>query len=234
MAKSLLKIEARKLRSKGKSINEIVGKVNAAKSTISLWTRDIILSREQLEKLRKKQLRGSEIGRLKGALIQKGRREKLLRDSAKEGTAKLKRLTNREFLIAGTALYWGEGCKKSRDVEFCNSDQRLIKFMVNWLKTVWQLNNEELTCRVEINGIHKPRESLVKSYWSNYLDIPLSQFRKTSFSKIKSKKIYANHNNYYGTLIVRVVKPARFYYRILGLIEGLSLAGSGLVSRGVS
>jgi len=131
MAKSLLRIKARQLRSKGESVKEIAKKIKVAKSTVSLWVRDIILSVEQIEQLRKRALKGAELGRFRSALMQKHKRLKLLDDSRKEGIKKLKNLTDREFLIAGVALYWAEGSRKTQSVEFCNADPKLIKFMVD-------------------------------------------------------------------------------------------------------
>ncbi|TSC88014.1 MAG: Uncharacterized protein G01um10147_245 [Microgenomates group bacterium Gr01-1014_7] len=52
MAKSLLRLEAHKLRKKGISVRKIAQTLGISKSTISHWTRDIILTVEQLEALR--------------------------------------------------------------------------------------------------------------------------------------------------------------------------------------
>ncbi len=225
MAKSLLKIQARELRSKGESVKGVARKLNISKSTASLWVRDIILSVKQLEELRKRKIKGGELGRLRNALKQKEKRLKIIQKYNKLGIRQLEHLHDREFLIAGIALYWGEGSKKTRKVEFCNSDQNLVKFMINWLKKSFGIKIEELRCYVGINEIHRKRENIVKNYWSQITDIPLKQFSKTSFKKVKNKKTYENFNEHYGTLSVRVRNPARFYYKILGLIEGLSKAG---------
>lgn len=69
MAKPLLRIKARKLREKGESVNKIAEKLGVSKSTASYWVRDIILSLNQLEKLRSNSLKGAERGRLKGSLV---------------------------------------------------------------------------------------------------------------------------------------------------------------------
>lgn len=234
MAKSLLRLEARKLRKKGVSVKKIAQHLNIAKSTASLWVRDIILSVEQLEELRKSKLAGGELGRLKSALMQKQRRLDLVENSRLEGVRLLSNITDNELLIAGLALYWGEGAKKRRIVEFCNSDPKMIKFLLLWLQKCFAIDIAEIRCYVGINGIHHQREQVVKEYWSKITGIPLSQFTKTSFKKVKNKKVYNNFNEHYGTLSVKVRNPARFYYKIMGLIDGLYEAGSGLVSRGVS
>jgi len=234
MAKPLLRIEAREMRAKGESVKEIARRLGVSKSTASLWVRDIILSVEQLEKLRKQSLKGAELGRLRSALKQKERRLKLIEESEKQGIKRLKNLTEREFFVAGLALYWAEGSKKTREVTFCNSDPKLITFMIEWIKRCFDIKTEELAAYVGINEIHKSREKIVREYWSKISRIPLNQFRKTSFKKTKNKKVYKNFDRHYGTLAIKLLKSARNYYKIMGLIEGLSEAGSRLVSRGVS
>ncbi len=65
MAKTQQKIKARELRRKGVSVKTIATELGVAKSTVSLWVRDIILTVEQLEKIRRNWIVGTELGRLK-------------------------------------------------------------------------------------------------------------------------------------------------------------------------
>src|SRR5258706_2756189 len=125
MAKSELRLEAREMREKGKSVRDISKELHVSKSTASIWTRDIILSVEQLERLRKSMLRGGELGRVKGALIQKQRRLAIIENCNSEGVKEVAKLSEREFLMAGLALYWAEGSKKNGKLSFCNSDPNL-------------------------------------------------------------------------------------------------------------
>ncbi|MDP2586081.1 MAG: hypothetical protein Q8P29_04340 [Candidatus Levybacteria bacterium] len=224
MAKSLLKLEARKLRKKGVSVKKIAKYLKVAKSSASIWTRDIILTVEQLENLRQSSLEGSERGRLKNALLQKEKRRKKMEEFKRLGIASIGKLTSRELLIAGLALYWGEGYKKGRRLQFCNSDPKMIKFLLLWLQECFDINSLDIRCRIGINYIHAKRENIVKNYWAKLTKIPLTQFTRTSFKKVENKKIYANFNDYYGTLSVEVSRPSRFYGKIIGLIEGLSVS----------
>lgn len=226
MAKYLLRHKARMLRQKGISVKKIAGYLGISKSTASIWVRDIILTVEQMEELKNIMLHGSELGRTKGAIVQKERRLKFIEESRNKGIAELSTITERELLIAGLALYWGEGSKKSQEVEFCNSDPKMIQFLLLWLKKSFEITQDEIKCCVGINEIHRKRDELVKDYWSKISGIPLSQFRKTSFKKVKNIKVYENFNDHYGTLSVVVLKPSRFYFKILGLIEGLYQAGN--------
>ncbi len=223
MAKSLLKIQARKLREKGVSVRDISKELHVSKGSASIWTRDIILSIDQLEKLRKNMLKGGELGRVKGALVQKNRRLATIDRCNKEGINTIAVLSKREFLMAGLALYWAEGAKTNGKLSFCNSDPNLIKFMIGWLKNNFNIETERLSLHVGINEVHRGRDEVVKKYWSELTGIPLNQFRKTSFKNFSVHKVYKNHNEHYGTLVVLVLKPGELYYKILGLIKALSI-----------
>lgn len=227
MAKSLLRLEARKLRKRGVSVRKIAQTLDLSKSTVSEWVRDVILTVNQLETLRAASIKGAELGRLRGALIQKERRINLIEDLKKAGVEELSTLIRRELLVAGVALYWGEGSRKSnRGISFCNSDPRMIKFLIRWLIDCFGVRVTELRCRVGINFIHTKRDAIVKAYWSTVTSIPLKQFRKTSFKKVNNRKVYENFNDHYGTLTVEVAKSRVLYYKVLGLIEGLCQGSS--------
>lgn len=228
MAKSSLRIKARQLRSQGKSVKTIANKIGVAKSTASLWVRDIILSLDQLEELRQQHFKGSEKGRLMGAFKQKQGRLNRIQEGIVKGQQTFKELTGKELLIAGTALYWAEGTKRNGIVSFCNSDPKLVQFMITWLRKCFDIPIQRFNCYVGINEIHAKRESEVKQYWSRLIGVSLDQFTKTSFKIVKNKKVYENFDSHFGTLTVKVRKPAQLYFDILGLIEGLyqaSMAG---------
>ncbi len=224
MAKSQLNLEARKMRAKGISVRTIAQQLHVSRSTASLWVRDIILSIEQLETLRKCSLKGSERGRLLGAMKQKQDRLKRIDDGIQKGKNAFPIISKRELFIAGIALYWAEGTKKKRELTFCNSDPKLVQFMLTWLYQCFDIPIQRLRCYVGINEIHRSREEDVKTYWSDVTHIPLNQFSKTSFKKVQNKKVYENFYQHFGTFTVKVKQPAQLYYEVLGLIDGLSTA----------
>lgn len=221
MAKYKLRLKARNLRRKGISVKSIAHQLNVSKSTASLWVRDIILTVEQLEKLKQIELKGAERGRFKSALLQKQKKLELIEKSAQEGLSKLDKLTEKEFFVAGLALYWGEGNKKGTRVELCNSDPKMIQFILLWLYKFFEISDNEIVCYIGINEAHREREDIVKEYWSRVTNIPLDQFRQTSWKKVINKKVYENFNEHYGVFVIRVLKPARIYYKLIGYIEGL-------------
>lgn len=222
MAKFHLRTKARELRRQGVSVRSIATQLNVARSSASIWVRDIVMTVEQLEHLRNLNIIGGERGRLKGALMQKQRWLNNMEEYRKRGAETIGSLTNRELLIAGIALYWGEGSKKDRRVQFCNSDPKMIQFLLYWLRVCLGITKDDIHCRVGINISHAHRDTLVKEYWSKISGIPLSHFVSTSLKKVESKKVYDNMDEHYGTLSVQILKSSRYYAKIIGLIEGLA------------
>lgn len=226
MAKSLERIRARELRLDGYSMKSIAQTVGVTTSTVSLWCRDIPLTELQMRKLIERSRLGSLRGRLKGAKVQQERRLALIEKYKEEGITKFSGVSEKEFFIAGVALYWAEGYRKGRKISFVNSDPSMMRFMISWFCRFFEVSLSEFRFRVDINEIHLEREEIVKNYWIETLGIPLSQFQKTSFKKIANKKVYINFNEHYGTLRFEILKPVRILYPLIGFIEGLSKFGS--------
>jgi len=221
MAKTKEKNKAIELRRKGSSIKDIAKRIKIAKSTVSLWCRDIELTSEQIERLCQKRIKGGYPGRIKGARMQYERRIKKIKKYNKEGIKQVGKLSNRDLLIAGLALYWGEGSKKTRSVSLSNSDPKIIKFAIKFLKRIFNIDKNRLSAYIGINQLHESRVEEVENYWSKITGIPREQFTKTTLIKAKNKKNYSNFSVHYGTITIKVRKSSDLYYRIMGLIKGL-------------
>jgi hypothetical protein len=224
MAKSKERLSARNLRKRGFSVKLIAKQLRVSKSTVSLWVRDIVLTIQQQEKLKKQSIVGAERGRLLGSLKQKEGRLKRIEEGKLFGIQRVNNVSERDFFLSGIALYWAEGNKKMKKIEFCNSDPNLVRFLIAWFQRFFELKREDFKCYVGVNLIHKKREEQIKKYWSTVTGFSLDQFTKTSFKKSKPHKIYENFHDHYGTLSVKVLKSARILYRMAGLIEALRAA----------
>ena len=175
---------------------------------------------EQIAKLLNNKFLGLKRAQLKGALFQKTRRLARIEEYIREGSKKFEKFNDDQFFVAGLALYLAEG-RKTQRVVFTNSDPRIIKFMLRWFKKFFKISSDQISFYVYINEIHRNREKIVVDYWSNYLRVLLSHFKRVTFIKSVQKKIYENHNTHYGTLHFEVLKSSDLLYRIKGLIEGL-------------
>ena len=61
-----------------------------------------------------------------------------------QGLARIGRLSEREFLVAGIALYAGEGSKVDGTVRFTNSDPRMVAFFCAWLRRFFTVDEARL------------------------------------------------------------------------------------------
>ncbi|MFZ2188291.1 MAG: hypothetical protein WAV73_01880 [Candidatus Moraniibacteriota bacterium] len=224
MAKSKEIVAARGLRKKGYSIKDIAKELEVSKSSVSVWCSDIILSVAQIKKLHVKMVRGGYEGRMKGALSQKNRKLQKIEQYIEKGRKEIVALKKRELLIAGLALYWGEGSKRDPRVRFYNSDQLIVKFAMRWFREALHIPNERFAMHVAINEIHKERLREVDRYWSNITGVSVKQFRKPILIKTENKKVYENHFQHYGTLCIRIAKSSELFYEIMGLMKALGEA----------
>ena len=221
MSRFELKPRAFVLRKSGRSILDISRLLGVSKSTASLWCRDLELTPTQQLKLHEKMKRDGLLGRQKGA--EANRQKKIVaQKSAKDRASKLMpRISRRDRLIAGVALYWAEGSKASTSTRFIlvNSDPLMIKFMHDWLIECMGIHKEDITAQVSINEVHRYRIEAVLNFWSHLLDLPLSSFSKTFFAKTVQKKVYQNHSVHYGVLRLSVRRGTFLKYTVLQMIE---------------
>lgn len=221
MSKSNERIMARKMRAQGYSVKTISRELHVSRSSVSIWVRDISLTPTQLKQLNRNSDEGRAKGRTVTSLMYEQRRKQIRETSFQNANNLLKKLSSREFFIAGLALYWAEGNKKTHSVRFTNSDPSLILFELHWFIHCLDVPLERIGAFVGINQSHATRENEILTYWSHLTGIPVSNFRKSIVKKSESKKIYENSASYVGTLTFFVWKPTELYYKIMGLVEFL-------------
>ncbi len=220
MAKFEKKLAAFALRREGYSIGSIAEKLCVSKSSASTWCRDLALTPEQQETLTRNATEAGNIGRIKGALAMKRKKEARIKFHQESGRNEMKGLSAREFFVVGIALYWAEGSRKSK-FAFVNSEPQMIQFMARWLHDALNVAREEFMPRIFINAIHESRIEAVRQFWANLLEVPVEQFGNPVFLRDRPKKIYENHDSYYGVLHLGVHNSGELKYRVLGLIEAL-------------
>lgn len=188
-------LELRKQQMSYSQIKKILG---VGKSTLSDWLRDYPLSRERIN-----ELRATSEGRIeKFRETWRRKRETRLKDLYKQSQKELLPLTQRELLIAGLFLYWGEGSKSTYD-KICvsNTDPKVIKFVLYWLTEV--VGVEKTKIRVYLQIYRDMDSEKIIGYWSKELAIDKSQFGKPYIKK--STKMYIDHRGFgYGTCNLNV------------------------------
>jgi hypothetical protein len=79
------------------------------------------------------------------------RRDEEVAALLEEGRQRIGRLTEKEFLVAGAALYAGEGDKTGAAVKFANSDARMILFFLMWLRRFFDIDESRLRVRLYLH-----------------------------------------------------------------------------------
>src|SRR3989344_674100 len=123
MASVQLREKARLLRQKGQSISNISTALNASKSTVSYWCRNIALTNKQMRNLAQKRKDAGALGRLRAAEKKRAIRIEAVEVESKRGARAIGSLSQRDIFVLGIALYWGEGYKSgNEECGFTNSD----------------------------------------------------------------------------------------------------------------
>jgi predicted DNA-binding transcriptional regulator len=221
MAKYRERTKARELRRKGLSIGDIAKDLNVSRGSVSVWVRDVILSEKQKAFLKKKLIQSGQIGRVRGAEMNKKKKADNIEKLYKEAKIELNKLDKRDLLILAVSLFWAEGSKTGGRFIFVNSDPTMIKTVLIFLKNVLKVSIKDVRLGIQINEVHKPRQKEVLKFWSKYLDLPQEDFDKVYYIKVRPKKVYDNHDSYYGIARLRVLKGSLLQYKFLGYIRAL-------------
>jgi len=164
-----------KLRKRGYFLDEIGKKLSIAKSTTSLWLRDIELPPFAIERLANR----GNLGRAKAQKTRELRRkvfEQVLRDRS-EKLIKNTSLTKNHYKIICALLFWCEGSKNTKSgVHFVNSDPSLVKTFLTLFRSSFKIDEKRLRICLHLHEYHSTEKQI--SFWSNITDIPMRQFIK--------------------------------------------------------
>ncbi|MBI4708702.1 MAG: hypothetical protein HY764_00670 [Candidatus Portnoybacteria bacterium] len=206
LKKQFLKAQA--LRRRGLSLNEISGKLKISKSTASLWLRDFILSDKASARLSKRLTSGQLISA-------KNRKEKTDASRLACFMAGVDLIDDRNQILCDKGIlkimcalmYYCEGGKShDGEVQFTNSDPKLIRAFLNLLRRSFQLVESKFRVSLHIHKYHLVKEQI--KFWSDVAKIPSSQFIKPYIKPNAGKNIksgYAGCVNikYYDATVAR-------------------------------
>lgn len=220
ISKDKERIQARHLRHKGFSLNQIVSILNISKSSASVWVRDVKLTKNQTKFLKHKaHLKEVIVKRVETRLKNENARRRLIMDAHKKHIRKDS--INLETLkILGTCLYWAEGGKsqKNRSFSFWNSDPQMVRVMLAFLRNVCKIPEERFRGHINLH-IHLNAE-VAEKYWSSISGIPISQFYKTT--KIVSRASKNTRDTLpYGTFSIQIGSTDLFL-KMLAWIEAIT------------
>lgn len=212
------------LRLEGKTYGEIRGIFKIPKSTLSAWFSDLKVNKKAKKILESKKRNGY----FRLVEFNKTRTLDILKENEeirKKHESHIGRLSKRELMILGAALYWGEGYKNFNQKKavypyicFGNSDPKMIITFVNFLEKILGISKDKIKAPVFIYSGIIPEEAI--DYWQKLTKIPKENFRcQMALSRASQGKRPKNLLPY-GTLQLRVSKRQEFY-KIRGLMDGI-------------
>jgi transposase len=215
-AKDDLRSRARDLRAQGMDYEQIAAALGVAKSSVSLWVRDLPTpARLSYAECRK---RSAEGARRYWAAERPARDAQRAADRA-AAAAEIAELTDRELLIAGAIAYWCEGAKSKphrRDerVVFMNSDPSLIQLFLRFLEVTG-------TCRTDLVFrvcIHENADAgAAETFWSSVTGAGPEQFRRPTLKRHNPTTLRKNvGETYHGCLRIEVQRSSGLYRKIEG------------------
>jgi hypothetical protein len=161
--------EARRLRrEEGRSIREIEELLGVARSTASLWVRDIPLTVAQRSALT---LRNPVYnGQFKGAATNAARSRCRRRVYQERGRMRAKKPD--ALYVAGCMLYWAEGDNGRNAVRLANSDPAVISHFVKFLRAEFRVADEQIRVTCNLFADHENRKTEVEDFWLTTLRLP--------------------------------------------------------------
>jgi transcriptional regulator with XRE-family HTH domain len=180
--------EARRLRrEEGLSVREIQRRLKVSKSSVSLWVRDVPLTADQLEALRR--INGRHPRQLKAAArnAELGRARRRVYQA--EGRALARR--GEALHASGCMLYWAEGDKNRNSARIANSDPEVLRFFVRFVRTYFGVDGARIRVTCNLFADHLERQREVEQFWLDTLGLPHSSLCRSIvnvYSKYSEKK----------------------------------------------
>ncbi len=224
-AKGGLRDKARELRTQGMDYQEIAVALGVAKSSVSLWVRDLPTpARLSYAECRKRSAEGAR----RYWAAERPVREAQRAAARAAAAAQIGELTDRELLIAGAIAYWYEGTKnkpgrRSDRVVFINSDPSLIRFFLRFLAMTGS-PLEKLSFRVYI---HENADAKAAGlFWLEATGAKPEQFLAPTLKRHNPKTVRKNvGETYHGCLRIDVRRSSDLYHKIEGWTEEIMSGG---------
>lgn len=182
------------MRKRGHSLKEVAEKLDIAKSTASLWLREIHLDDGARERLQERRL----LGYYKQTLRRQERKvaeEQLYKIKARS-VLKNVAISSSTAKFLAAVIFWCEGSKNERgSVRLINSDPNVISSFLYLARKGFGVPRNRWKARVHLHEYHSDRKQ--KQFWANRTGIPIKNFYR-SYRKPNTGK--RERENYPGCL----------------------------------
>ncbi|MEK9170408.1 MAG: helix-turn-helix domain-containing protein [Patescibacteria group bacterium] len=189
--------KAIKLRKSGHSLKEIAKNLDVAKSSVSMWVRDVKLSPVAERRL----LTKIKLGQFNAAKNKKAQTAAIENKYLQEAMAEIKKMDISENYakLLCAVIYWCEGAKSNKSgINFVNSDPKLVSSFLDLLRASFLLDERKFRPCIHLHSYHNPQKQL--DFWSKMTDINKKQFTKPYLKPNTGKRI---HDDYQGCIAIR-------------------------------
>jgi len=188
--------EARRLRrEEGMAMKAIARRLEVSVSSVSLWTRDVALTGEQIAALAARNPRHGQQSRGQHQRSQNARVKRLV--AQMHGRAMARR--GNTLHQAGCMLYWAEGSKRRNSVQLVNADAHMLRYFKRFLAECYGIAADQYCFSVNCylnNGLSLDE---IESHWLDLLELPRSALRKAAVNNPSRSSKQQKRNLPYGT-----------------------------------
>lgn len=218
-----LKNRAILLRRNGESYNNIIKKLGIkSKGTLSLWFKNLKLSSNSKKLLEK----NNKLAHERGLFTANNNRDLRIKRENQEafidGKNYIKSISERELMLIGSALYWGEGSKSERmtstPLDFSNSDPLMVSVYMKFVRQVLKVPEERIRAGIHLypsTPVDKARE-----FWSETTGLPKDRFFIINQISRSSQGKRPFNMLPYGTIAIKISSRIQFH-KVKGMIQGI-------------
>src|SRR5690349_7604449 len=197
--------QARAMRARNMTLQDIATELGVSKSSVSLWVRDVPFTpskRRTGPQRRPHPFHEAKLAQIAALNA--------------EGIERIGTLSDAAFLAAGAALYAGEGSKRDGAVNFANTDRTMIGFFCAWLRRFFDIDESRLRVRVYLHeGLDL---EAAEAHWSEVTMVPRAQFRTPYRAVADPTRRLTKHE--FGCVYV-CYSCSTTHCRIMGLVRAL-------------
>lgn len=227
-AKDELRAEAVALRRAGWTVPEIAQKVGVARSTAYQWVKHLPLDATAERAHERRSERSRRVAEARWEPLRRARDAERA-DTNRAEAAWVRALSDREIRLLGAAVYWCEGAKAKPwepnrcRVTFINSDPALVLLFLRFLELMGE-SRSALRYRI---SIHESADAEAAGrWWAAVVGVPFDVFARPTLKKHNPSTVRYNVGApYRGCLVVDVPRSRRLYWRIEGIMRGMTVAG---------
>ncbi|HVA11524.1 MAG TPA: hypothetical protein VNG32_05170 [Candidatus Dormibacteraeota bacterium] len=193
------KEDALRLRTNGVSIRTIEKSLGIPRSTLSNWFKNVELAPVHTARLaQNRTLALIEARKLASAWHREQKQKRLLAAEAAAHEVMEQIQISQPILDLSLAmLYLGEGAK-GKTASISSSSPMILKFVLAVLKKNYNIKPSAIRCELHLRADQDARE--LKTYWSQQLQIPITNFGYVAYDKRTAGR--ATYSTYKGVCVL--------------------------------